>query len=154
MDKQYDHHEGFVLNRLITDFDSMALRLSDSWRWHRARPKLESRVVNGPTRSGPEPETISRNSAWTRKLIWSPNHAPKNPKVELGLKNLAILPSYFDYFFVHQRQKVRLRPELSPKFLSTLGPNPTRKARPDLQLRLKVLDSIQSSKKLVFKKSQ
>ena len=45
-----------------------------------------------------------------------------------------MLPSYFDYIFVHLRQKVRLRPELSPKFLSTLGPNPTRKARPDLQL--------------------
>ena len=58
----------------------------------------------------------------------------KNPKVKLGLKNLALLPSYFDYIFVHLKQKVRLRPELSPKFLSTLGPNPTRKARPDLQL--------------------
>ena len=40
-----------------------------------------------------------------------------------------MLPSYFDYIFVHLRQKVRLRPELSPKFLSTLGPKPTRKAR-------------------------
>ena len=45
-----------------------------------------------------------------------------------------MLPSYFDYIFVHLRQKARLRPELSPKFLSTLGPNPTRKAQPDLQL--------------------
>ena len=45
-----------------------------------------------------------------------------------------MLPSYADYIFVHLRQKARLRPELSPKFLSTLGPNPTRKARPDLQL--------------------
>ena len=54
----------------------------------------------------------------------------KNPKVELGLKNLAILPSYFDYFFVHLRQKVRLRPELSSKFLSTLGPNLAR-TRPE-----------------------
>ena len=51
----------------------------------------------------------------------------------LGLKNLAMLPSYF-HIFVHQRKKARLRPELSPKFLSILGPNPTRKARPDLQL--------------------
>ena len=42
-----------------------------------------------------------------------------------------MLPSYFDYIFVHLRQKVLLKPELSPKFLSTLGPNPnpTRKAR-------------------------
>ena len=45
-----------------------------------------------------------------------------------------MLPSYFDYTFVQLKQKVRLRPELSPKFLPTLGPNPTRKARPDLQL--------------------
>ena len=58
----------------------------------------------------------------------------KKTKVKLGLKNLAMLPSYFNYMFVHLTQKVRLRPELSPKFLSTLGPNPTRKARPNLQL--------------------
>ena len=45
-----------------------------------------------------------------------------------------MLTSYFDLIFVHPRQKVRLRPELSPKFLSSLGPNLTRKARPDLQL--------------------
>ena len=37
-----------------------------------------------------------------------------------------MLPNTFDYIFVHLRQKVRLRPELSPKFLSTLGPNPIR----------------------------
>ena len=43
-------------------------------------------------------------------------------------------PSHFDDIFVHLRQKARLKPELSTKFLSTLGPNPTRKARPDLQL--------------------
>ena len=35
-----------------------------------------------------------------------------------------MLPSYFDYIFVHLKQEVRLRPELSLKFLSTLGPNP------------------------------
>ena len=48
------------------------------------------------------------------------------------MKNLAILPSYFDYIFVHLRQKVSLRPELSPKFFSTLGPNPpqTRPEKP------------------------
>ena len=68
------------------------------------------------------------------KINLKPKSCQKNPKVKLGPKNIAILPSYFDKFFVHIRQKVRLRPELSPKFLSTLGPNPTRKARPDLQL--------------------
>ena len=44
-----------------------------------------------------------------------------------------MLPSNFD-IFVHLRQKVRLKPELSPKLLSTLDPNPTRNARPNLQL--------------------
>ena len=47
-------------------------------------------------------------------------------KVKLGLKNLAMLPSYINYNFVHPRQKAPLRHELSPKFLSTLGPNPAR----------------------------
>ena len=46
------------------------------------------------------------------------------------MKNSAMLPDYFDYIFVHLRQKVRLRPESSPKFLSTLSPNPTR-TRPE-----------------------
>ena len=35
---------------------------------------------------------------------------------------------------MHLKQKARLRPELSPKFLSTLGPNPAQKAQPDLPL--------------------
>ena len=51
---------------------------------------------------------------------------PKKTKFNLRLKNSAMLPSYFDYILVHQRQKVLLRPELSRKFLSTLGPNPAR----------------------------
>ena len=42
VDKQYDHQEGFFLNEMITDFEPMALRLSDSWRRCRARPKHES----------------------------------------------------------------------------------------------------------------
>ena len=43
-----------------------------------------------------------------------------------------MLPSYFDYAFVHLRQKVCLRPESSPQFLSTLGPNPVRiRTRPE-----------------------
>ena len=41
-----------------------------------------------------------------------------------------MLPSYFDYIYVHVRQKARLRPDLSPKFLSTLGPNLAR-TRPE-----------------------
>ena len=60
----------------------------------------------------------------------------KKTKVKLGLKNLAMLPSYFDYIFAHLRQRARLRLKSGPKFLSTLSPNPARtlKARPDLQL--------------------
>ena len=41
-----------------------------------------------------------------------------------------MLPNYFDYIFVHLRQKSRLRPELSPKLLSTLGPNPAQLEKP------------------------
>ena len=36
----------------------------------------------------------------------------------LHLKNLATLPSYFDYIFVHLKQKARLGLDLNPKFLS------------------------------------
>ena len=71
-----------------------------------------SRVLNGPTSSGPNPNIQAR----TRKLIKSPNHAQKKTKVNLGLKNLAMLPSYFDYIFMHLREKARLRPKLSSKF--------------------------------------
>ena len=56
----------------------------------------------------------------------------KKTKVKLGLKNLATLPSYFDYTFVHLTQKILLRSELSPKFLLTLNPNPARtRTRPE-----------------------
>ena len=65
----------------------------------------------------------------------------KKTKVKLGMKNLSMLPSYFDYIFVHPRQKARLKPELSPKFLSTLGPSTTQKAQPDLQLCTRQLHS-------------
>ena len=54
----------------------------------------------------------------------------KKTEVKLRLKNLAMLPSYFDYIFVYLRQKARLRPELSAKFQSTLSPNPAR-TRPE-----------------------
>ena len=56
----------------------------------------------------------------------------KKTKVRVGLKNFAMLPSYFDYIFVHLRKKVRLKPELSPKFLLTLDPNPAQtRTRPE-----------------------
>ena len=56
-----------------------------------------------------------------------------------------MLPSYyFDYIFVHLGQKARLRPELSPKFWSTLGPNParTRPEKPGLKYKSEVNNSI------------
>ena len=61
--------------------------------------------------------------------------ATRNVVSELQMSLRNELASYF----VHVRQKACLRPELSPKFLSTLGPNPTRKALPDLQLCLIVI---------------
>ena len=96
------------------------------------------RVVNGPTNPGPNPTRTRKykpEPGPNPKTNLKPKIVPKKKtKVKLGLKNLATLPSYFDNIFVHLRQKARLRPELSPKFLSTLGPNPIRKARPDLPL--------------------
>ena len=95
---------------------------------------LPLRIVNGPASSGrPEPENSSSNPAWTRKLIWSQIMPEKKTKVTLGLKNWAMLPSYFDSTFVHLRQKARLRPEIfvifrtepdpkSPVRLTTLLP--------------------------------
>ena len=82
------------------------------------------RVVNGPTSSGPNQNTNLKPKSRRKKKT----------KVKLGLKNLAMLPSYFEYIFVHLGQTVRLRPELIPKFLSNSGPNPSRKAPPDLQV--------------------
>ena len=66
------------------------------------------------------------------------------------VKNLALLPIYFYYSFVHLKQKVRLRPELSSTFLSTLGPNPNRKARPDLQLCVTLPISMLRFKNIIF----
>ena len=48
----------------------------------------------------------------------------KKTKVNLGPKNLAMLPNFFDYIFVHQSQNARIRAKLSPKVLSALGTNP------------------------------
>ena len=57
-----------------------------------------------------------------------------------------MLPSYyFDYIFVHLGQKARLRPEfVSPKFWSTLDPNParTRPEKPGLKYNSEVNNSL------------
>ena len=50
-----------------------------------------------------------------------------------------MLPSYLGYIFVHLRQKStsqdRIKPEIVANFGPEPGPNPTRKARPDVQLK-------------------
>ena len=82
---------------------------------------FRNKVAKRPSSLGPNLKTNLK-----------PISCPKKTKSDL--KNLAILPSYFDYILVLLRQKALFRPELSPKFLSTLDPNPTRKAGPDLLL--------------------
>ena len=75
---------------------------------------LRGRVVNGRTSSGPNPAQTrpkpGPNPARTRpepgpnsKINLKPKSCPKHPKVKLGLKNLVMLPSYFDFIFVHPR---------------------------------------------------
>ena len=96
---------------------------------------LGCRVVNGPTSSGPNPARTQKykpEPGPKPKTNLKPKLCRKNPKVKLGQKDLAMLPSYFDYIFVHLRQKALPRPDLSPKFLSRLGPNPDRtRTKPD-----------------------
>ena len=73
------------------------------------------------------------------KYSLTPNHAQTNLKVKVGLKNLALLPNYFDFIFVHLRQKstsqARIKPEIfvifrperdpkSPARLTTLSYTP------------------------------
>ena len=38
----------------------------------------------------------------------------KKSKVKLGQKNLAMLPSYFDYIFVHLREKLTSQARIKP----------------------------------------
>ena len=47
----------------------------------------------------------------------------KNPKAKLDLKNLSMLPSYFDYIFVHRTQKAQLKPKIFVDFRPEPGPN-------------------------------
>ena len=58
-----------------------------------------------------------------------------------------MLPNYFDYIFVHLKQKLRLRPELSQKFLSILGLNlaRTRLEKPGPAYNSDVIFTLQAS---------
>ena len=88
-----------------------------------------------PTSSGPNPARTRKykpEPGPNPKTNFKPKSCPRKPKVKLGLKNLAMLPNYFGCIFMHLRQKVRLRPKLSPKFFSTSGLNPVRaRTRPE-----------------------
>ena len=46
-DKQYDHQDGLFFNRQTTDFEPMALRLSDSERRRRPHSFVQSMKVLG-----------------------------------------------------------------------------------------------------------
>ena len=48
----------------------------------------------------------------------------KNPKVKLGLKNLVMLPSYFDYISVHVRKKSTSQARIKPELFVNFGPEP------------------------------
>ena len=79
----------------------------------------------------PEPENISRNPKTNLKP--KPPPPQKKDESQVRYEKFSNVAKIFWLYFVHLRQKSRLRPKLSPKFLSALGPNPTQKARPDLQ---------------------
>ena len=91
------------------------------------------RVVNGPTSSAPNLALTHKykpKPGPSPKTNLKPKSCPKTPECKVRYEKLTMLPDYFDYIFVHLRQKERLRPESSPKFLSTLSPNPAR-TRPE-----------------------
>ena len=65
------------------------------------------RVANGPTSSGPQPARAWKykpKPGLNPKTNMKPKSCPKKKtKIKLGLKNLAMLPSYFDYIFLHPK---------------------------------------------------
>ena len=61
-----------------------------------------------------------------------------------------MLACYFDYIFVHLRQKVLFRPDLSPKFLWTLGTNPTEKPSPTYNSASESLQKIAATCAMTF----
>ena len=52
----------------------------------------------------------------------------KDPKVELGLKNLAMLLNYFEYIFVHLRQKSKSQARIKPELFVNFRPEPDPKS--------------------------
>ena len=72
---------------------------------------LQSRIVKGPTTSGPNPARTRKykpeHGLNPKSNLKPPIMPEKKTKVKLGLKNLAMLSSCFDYIFMHLRQKAR-----------------------------------------------
>ena len=62
------------------------------------------RVVNGPTNSGPNPARIRKYKPEPKTNLKSKS-CPKKRESLIGLKNLAMLPGYFDYILVHRKKK-------------------------------------------------
>ena len=59
------------------------------------------------------------------KTNLKPKSCLKNPKVKLGLKNLAMLPSYFDYFCTLKTKstsQARVKPAIFVNFRPEPGP--------------------------------
>ena len=85
------------------------------------------RVVNGPTSSGPNPaRNYKPEPGPNPKINLKPKSCPKKPESWVRSKKFSNIAKLFWLFFCTLRQTVRLRPELSPKLFSTLGPNPAR----------------------------
>ena len=76
------------------------------------------RVVNWPTSLGPNP---------ARKLIWGPNHARKKNESSIRSEKFSNVAKLFWLCFCATKTKSTSQARIiSLKFLSTLGPNPTR----------------------------
>ena len=109
-----------------------------------------------PTSSGPNPARTRKykpEPGPNPKTNFKHKSRPRKPKVKLGLKNLAMLPNYFGYIFMHLRQKVRLRPKISPKLFSTSGPNPVRarcESKPDPKSPARLTNLLQFMSKAIF----
>ena len=58
----------------------------------------------------------------------------KKTKLKVGLKNLAMLSSYFDYIFVHLRQKNTSQARIQPEILVNCRPEPEPDSKNPAQL--------------------
>ena len=91
-----------------------------------------------PTFSGPNPARTPKykpDFGPNPKTNLKPKSCPKNPKVKLDLKILAMLPRlYFCALETKSTCQAVIKPKIFVSFRPEPGPNPTQKAWPDLQL--------------------